>query len=234
MLKHSPRPIVIHSPGIKLPNSKRWFDFLDLRCNKFFELKDVTIITWNNCQKGPLEESLDSMKIKYVVMGKEIKKWNNIFKIKLTNEALERVTTKYTIGLDSCDVIVLDDPNKIVSRFKRMNCKMLFNSQSCCYPRKDSKGQNYDFVEYENSLIENRGIDNCYLNAGAWVGETDFCIKFFNKCEDILENNNFNREEEVYWTISDQAYIRKTFMLFGDCVKLDYNNFIFQVIEDSI
>jgi hypothetical protein len=233
MLKYLSYPIVVHFPGFNLPNSKKWFEFLNQRSNSFFELKEATIITWNNKSKGPLEDSLDKMGVKYIVLGKDINCWNNVIKIKLTNEILDKISTKYVIGLDSCDVIVLDDPNKIVQRFKKMNCKILFNSQCYCYPRINQNGENHDFVEFEKKLnIKN--YKDCYLNAGAWVGETEFCKKFFQKCENIFENNNFDKEKEIYWKISEQAYVRKAFMCFPDLIKLDYTNKIFKVVEDSI
>ena len=226
-------PVVIHSPGFHLPSSQRWFHLVNSKCKKSFQLEDATIITWNNKkEKGPLEESLDSMSVEYIVLGKDIHDWRNVIKIMLTDEGLKNISTKYVIGLDSCDVLVMDDPNKIVERFKKMDCRMLFNSQSCCYPKLDKNGNQYDFVEFENSL--NKGsYDNCYLNAGAWIGETDFCKQFYKKCKDIFENNDFDKED-ICWTISDQAYIRKAFMLFSDFASLDYDNKIFQVIEDSI
>jgi hypothetical protein len=231
MLKYIASPIVVHFPGFNLPNSKKWFDLLNSKYAKSFNLEDATIITWNNKAKGPLEKSLDKMGIEYTVLGKDIGKWNNVFKILLTNKALENVSTKYVIGLDSCDVIVLDDPNKIIGRFKKMNCRMLFNSQSYCYPRLNKSGQPHDFVEFENSI--NQGYDNCYLNAGAWVGETEFCKEFFGRAKNTFDNNDFDKGE-VYWGISEQAYVRKTFMCFAEQVKLDYQEEIFQVIEDSI
>jgi hypothetical protein len=102
-----------------------------------------------------------------------------------------------------------------------------------CYPRINQNGEHHDFVEFEKKLnIKN--YKDCYLNAGAWVGETEFCKKFFQKCENIFENNNFDKEKEIYWKISDQAYVRKAFMCFPDLIKLDYTNKIFKVVEDSI
>lgn len=225
-------PIVVHFPGIKPRNSPLWSSLLDFkRSLRNSVIEEATIITWNNqIKKGSLENSLDYMGVNYNVLGKNVDKWNNIFKIDLTVEALKTINSEYTIGLDSCDVVVLDDPNKIVERFKTMECKLLFNSQSYCYPRHNNKGELYNFVKIEDK-ISGGVYKNCYLNAGVWIGETEFCRKFFDKCKEVsLSGKNLS---EIYWKISEQVSIRSVFPIFSDCIKLDYESKIFQVLEDD-
>lgn len=228
---YNKKAIVFHFPGIDIPNKYLWKKLLKLnnKNKNKLNLKEATIITWSNKNNQPLEECLNNFGINYTKLGTEVVDWKNIDKIKLTNKHINEIKTKYVIGLDCCDVLVLKDPNIIIEKFKKFNCKMLFNSQMTCYPKIDMNGKIYDFVNFENEINKNK-YKNCYLNSGAWIGETEFCKTFFNKCEEIIKFNNFNKKE-IYWKISDQAYIRKAFMLFEKEIKLDYKNEIFQVIE---
>jgi hypothetical protein len=228
---YNKKAVIFHFPGIDISNKYLWNKLIKIsNKNKFnFNIKEATIITWSNQENQPLEKCLNNMNICYKKLGTEIKDWNNITKITLTKNYLEKIKTKYVIGLDCCDVLILKNPNIIIEKFKKNNCKMLFNSQCICYPKNDINGKPYDFVDFENRINKNK-YKNCYLNAGCWVAETDFCKEFYNKCEYILKNNNLNKKE-IYWKISDQAYIRKAFMSFEKEIKLDYKNEIFQVIE---
>jgi hypothetical protein len=222
-------PVVVHCPGVKPPHGKLW-DSLVNRMNHrrrgVNSLKDATIITWNNRDKGYLEKSLDGIGVEYTVLGRHVKNWNNVYKLKLTVDALEKINTKYVIGLDSCDIIVVDDPNKLVERFKEKDCQLIFNSQCCCYPRLNIDGQPFEFVEIENKLNTGK-YKNCRLNAGAFIGETEFCKTFFGSC--LLIKPGIEKE----WAISEQIYIKSNLHNYLNCVKLDYECELFQVIEED-
>lgn len=222
-------PIVVHFPGVKSPDSPLWNKLiLSPFSHSAQPLTEVTLITWNNTEKGPLEKSLDRLGVEYVVLGKHIRQWKNIFKLDLTAEFLQHVKTPYVIGLDSIDTVVLSDPNEIVRRFKVLDCNLLFNSQSYCFPRLRQSGAPHYFVKFEDEINEGR-YTNAYLNAGAWVGTTEFCRVFFGNCKKV--GSLFSSPDENYWSFSEQAYVRATFPFYFPEVKLDYRCRIFQVLE---
>lgn len=76
------------------------------------------MITWNNDSiPGLLELSLSRFDITPIVLGSGVENWQNPIKLDLTIEYLKNSKTKYTLGIDSTDVNVLDNPNLILDKF---------------------------------------------------------------------------------------------------------------------
>lgn len=99
------------------------------------EMRDITIITWNSeLEKGILEQCLDRMNVPYSVLGKRISSWKNVYKIKLLNDLLPNIQTKYIMGFDSCDILLVESPKEIVRRFEKFNCDLLFNAELNFFP----------------------------------------------------------------------------------------------------
>ena len=223
--KHKTYPNIVHFPGIKPKTSKFWERLQKLSFYKPFELNDLTIITWNNQkEKGILEKSLDDLKIKYHVLGTDVKKWNNTIKLKLTFDFMESIKTKFVMGLDSLDVIVLN--LNIIEKFQQLNCKMLFNGQEYCYPQHRYNKEVYEFVQKEQKEFQ------LNLNSGAWLGETKFCNSFFNEC--LNAKSKDKNPIEKYWNISDQIYVRTIAQQYmPNEIKIDSFSKIFQVLENE-
>ena len=134
---YNTHPIIVHDPdGSLCP----FLSSIIGRLSPREDSEDVTILTWNDRrEKGMLEKSLDCLKVKYRVLGKKKRtRWRNIQKIGLTCVALERVRTKYVIGIDSFDAICLDGPKEILRRFKNdFECDLLFNAAISSYKTPD-------------------------------------------------------------------------------------------------
>ena len=222
--KYETFPIVVHCPGKK--TTVLWEKLSKLFKSKGPKysvcLDDTTIITWNNAEKSCLERSLDVYRVPYFTLGKGIVDWHNPIKLHLTNDALSGIKTKYVIGLDANDVLVLNDPNEIVRRFSEFGCRMLFN----CGPI-DHPPVSRQFNDLQARLGE--GHDFKYLNGGVWVGETDYCREFFRDCSNAREQDEDPTNE--WWDISEQFYIKSAFVKHHANVKLDYRAQIFQIVH---
>jgi hypothetical protein len=180
-INNNTAPIVIHSNG---PHRRRLFYHLKscfLSSPPLIKTDglDITIFTWNSkARKGCFERSLDALGLDYFVLGKEVIEWRNIIKIALSYEFLKRVETTYVMAADSRDVLLLDDPRRLVERMEALpGCLMLFNAERNHYPRQcRTKAFERRVFEQSTSLELSGGAKYFqYLNSGAWVARTDFC-----------------------------------------------------------
>lgn len=223
--KHNSYPNIVHFPGIKPKTNSFWEKIQKIPLQEIQKNPELTIFTWNNKEEpGILEKNLDRLKIEYTVLGQQIKNWNNILKLQLTNDFLKSVETKFVMGLDSIDVIVLNPC--ILDKFNEFNCKLLFNGQNYCYPKNRNNNEIYEFVLKEQKEF------NSNLNAGAWIGETNFCKKFFSEC--LNAKSKDKNPIEKFWNISEQIYIKTIAQHYiPNEIKIDSSSKIFQVLEDE-
>jgi hypothetical protein len=101
-------------------------------------------------------------------------------KIQLTCDALKNISTKYVMGVDSFDAIIINNPEKTIPILQKSDHKLIFNATSSV---NCSLREHIDEFEriYPNEYY-------CYLNAGAWVGETEFCKKFFSTAQIVHQS----------------------------------------------
>lgn len=203
------------------------------------DMGDLTIITWNNNRKkGVLEECLDRMGVAYLVLGKGLKEWKQIFKVRLTCEALGDIKTKYVMGLDAYDVLLLESPRQVVKRFEGFSCEMLFNATFEFYPschKFELAGEHFitrDWKDFQSSISDSYWR---YLNGGAWIGKTPFCRKFFADClsrktEELVAAGKLPLRKGAFYqkvTDSEQIILNWAFKDYFPQVQLDYNCEIF-------
>jgi hypothetical protein len=229
-------PIIAHGPGPqgKKPIQQIAEEVLNEKNLPIFEMpKDLTIITWNNSNnKGMLEKNLDLLGLDYAVLKKT--NWKNIDKIHLVAKFLCEVKTKYVMGLDAFDVVVLGNLREALRIFKSQDCKMLFNAAFYSYP---------NIINFKKDEKETfKGGAFKYLNAGAWIGETEFCKSFFNKVSDntvsrkkemMLKCANFPRDIVSAISWSEQFHIRHELSNFKE-IGIDVNCLIFQIVHSNI
>jgi hypothetical protein len=138
----------------------------------------------------------------YTVLGKEIKNWNNLYKVDLISKYLEKTDSETILYLDSTDVLVVGDIDESI--LKKKKCKMLFNAELKFYPSCPSLEEEERF---EKSVCENQYFA---LNAGCWMGEVSFVKKIIQDFFDLdleIENHveeNKNKLEKIRITNSDQ------------------------------
>jgi hypothetical protein len=214
-------PVVIHAQG-----SHAYKPYWQPIKEKFFAsprrglgpVPDLTILTWNNGHEamGILERSLDHLGVPCVVLGRGVRDWvNSRDKPRLTAAALDSVETKYVMGVDSRDAIVLGDPREIVARFeRRFSCEMLYSADRLNWPNLD------EFKRFEESVPEAAVSDFRFLNGGMWIGRTPFCREFFAAA---LERQPVSSAPD-----SEQGILKQLFPVYYPRVQLDYRCQLFQ------
>lgn len=220
-------PLVLHSPG-----DYNQFPFLIEKSKKYSQKKkelsdDLTIFSWNNSkEKGILELLLDKMNIPYFVLGKGILDWKNKLKINLTINFLKTVKTKYVLAMDCFDVIILDNPNRILERFKLFysDKKLIFNATAYIAPYIKAS---YDL--FMKKHFKDRG-PFCNINAGVWIGETEFCLKFFQKCLNYEKDINIKYKKVEH---SEQLRVKLAFADNCNYIDIDSDCKIFQVLNNE-
>lgn len=181
---------------------------------------ELTILTWSNRPtQSLLERCLDGWRVPYVTLGSEMPEWRNDAKPYLIMTALDRVSSEYVLGLDSDDVLVVSCPRRIVAEFRACACDILFSAERTSTPDMPS------LTEFEQTIAE---APFCHLNAGAWMGKTDACRRFFRDClredkGDILAAFPTRR-----FFKSDQGMTRKTFRRYYPDARLDDRCRVFQ------
>lgn len=224
-------PSIIHSPD---EYSKLWLNILEyfktVKPKSTKSNNEVTIISWCNKKDNILKKTSSALGEQVTFYGQSDKEWYNLNKFKYNLEALKTFNTPYFIGLDALDVAMIGRSNFIVKKFKSLSCSLLFNCESVFYP---------PFYKYPYYLEHKNFQDSVgngkfkYLNSGAWIGEREFCIEFFNECsklniDDFLDCGNLTKLRNC-----DQSLVHYVFKKYYPKVQLDYNNNIFSNISNS-
>lgn len=213
-------PFFLHCPVSDIEYKENWqkihFFFSkfkeESKLNELKEDLDFDIITFNNLDhKQVCEKSCDYFKIKYYVLGKEIKDWKNPIKIDLVYNFLKKCNKKYLIGLDSFDLaMVRKIDNSVLEKIK--NKKLIYNKTPIVWP-----------PNIETTFLN--------LNAGAWIGEVDFLKVFYEKL--LFFKNNFESwsNGDIIFETSEQACVKVCADEFKDEIFLDHRCEIFQIIH---
>ena len=201
------RPLVVHAPGLTGKNLL-WqavkTEFFLSEPKSFGVADGLTILTWNSRREpGVLQQCLDHLGVPHVVLGQGIRDWRNLLKNRLTRDALDEVTTKYVMGIDASDALVLGHPQAILDRFKaQFSCKLLLGAETHCFP------EIAELRRFEDSLPGATSPWH-YLNSGMWIGETAFCREFFRVA---AETDPWPGDER--FQRSDQGVLKKVFRRF--------------------
>lgn len=134
-------------------------------------------------------------------------------KINLVKQALVDYDDENSIVVfvDGYDVIINDDLETIVDRFKDAQCDILFAAEKTCWPDVNLAG-----------MFPDTGTEYKYLNSGVYVGRVGALKKMF--------------VDEIGDAEDDQLYIQKQFLrqnVLGIHAKLDYENYVFQCVAKS-
>jgi hypothetical protein len=216
-------PLVVHAQGFHA-DKPHWPPIRDA----FFAqpprqlgpAEGLAIITFNNGHQamGLLERGLEHLGVPCHVLGRGIDPWlNSRDKPRLVLQALDELDGELILGLDSRDVLVLDDPRLIVRRFLgEFDCDLLFSADRMSWPAIMA------FKRYEDSLPGADRSDFRYLNGGAWIGRREMVRQFFAAA---VETAPLPQAPE-----SEQGILKQLLPRFHPRVQLDYQCRIFQNI----
>src|SRR5262245_32584128 len=106
-------PIVAHAPGALYSGFESLCRTVWAQPDQPDKCDELTILTFNAGSRpekpcGVFERSLKRFGIAPVVLGQEIKNWQNHMKLRLTAESLKTIRTPFVMAADSCDVLMLD------------------------------------------------------------------------------------------------------------------------------
>jgi hypothetical protein len=219
-------PIAAHCPG-PLHNGWHFFAEAVLGCpvDPRSSSESLTLLTWSTGERpekpnGILERCAARHGCQTLVLG-EGSSWTGQLKLETTASALQQITTDYVIGLDSGDVLLVEHPDRIVERFrKHFSCDLLFNATgSDCWPAAP------DFIMFESTLPSaSWSHGRCWLNAGAWVGRTEFCREYFTELAAEPPHPQFN---------DDQSAVKRSWPKWYPRIQIDYRSEIFQWFNED-
>ncbi|MBU0615647.1 MAG: hypothetical protein KJ601_06145 [Nanoarchaeota archaeon] len=145
-------------------------DFFDKKPEKL-TIKDVTFITYNNSgKKSLIERCYDHWGItNYFVLAKDYKPWDWMGKVKPFLDFLTegKCKTELIVATDANDVLIKNNPNRIIESFKSYQCQLLFCNTNSNWP------PNKELNEFEKSKYPGSRYHN-HLSAGALMGTSDF------------------------------------------------------------
>lgn len=227
-------PQLIHAPDCsKNPYWDKLCRVFLNRTKTVHNCHDLTVLTWNNRKKGAFERSLEIKGIPHIITGQNDNPWSNYNKFKYNIQIARECGTKYLMGCDSHDVLFIGDPCEVVDRFSRMDCRLLFNCEKFFYPNfPEPTLQRWRSFEMS---VGQRPYQ--FLNAGMWIGETDFCQEFFQHADAVRVYDLFDCEPYEFLRKSsigcDQSSLHHIFPHFHPRVSLDYRCEVFLNISNA-
>lgn len=118
------------------------------------------------------------------------KEWVNTLKIEGILNELSHISTEYVLILDGRDTCILKNLDEsFIQTFNNMNCDIVFNYQSSCYP---------------NNFFKKTKIQ--HLNAGVCFGKKDDLLQFYQEC---AKNNQQYKHISEYNNKPSEQYIVK-------------------------
>ena len=170
-------------------------NFYDDGVDKFILL---TVATEENDRLERFKKSCEHFGVPYKILGlgKEwnggdaengvLKSFGGGQKVNLLREELEsweKLSDHIILFTDSYDVIVLNNPQEILNRFRQFNRPILFSAEKTCWP-----DPNLD-SSYKESNTEYK-----YLNSGGFIGYAD---KILELISDPIQDHE---DDQLYYT----------------------------------
>jgi hypothetical protein len=168
---------------------------------------DLTILLIHNYTVEPImEKSLRYVGVEdYVVLTPVLDgPWKMAIKLIELKKYLDSnaCKTKYILYMDSDDAALRDDPAKTVQYLEEEDCDLLFpntgwTSAYDCMP---------EVKRWADQDAARNGVTQRYINAGVFVGKTDFLKEVVDKAMEYVSDDDLPSEE--YWRILDEGNLR--------------------------
>jgi len=196
--------------------------------------RDLTILTISNYkEKSLFEESLEYLGIKsYVVLNEPFEgPWRHTLKIRFILNYLHsgKCKTKYILYCDARDCILRDDPKVVLNLFKEHPADLVF----CSTGSKRRFNLIPEIFEWTKTVAPKSGR---YLNAGAFIGTTEFILEVFEEAILHTDPNSIFKEGAIRLVddlpefpegYCDQVLLRYLHKQFYPRMDVDYINRIF-------
>lgn len=187
--------------------------------SKTKELLTVVAIT-NLAEPGSGPRSLKAFGVDCKILGRDVKNWSNIEKMRLLKRELPNISTKYIMLLDSDDTFVVDGLDRVIEKIESMpECRLLMNAaQNFWPPVLHRVGNSYEFC---NRIGREKGSMHRYVNSGVFIAEVEFL-------KEILEEDIAPPRED-----DDQGLFCLLYQKNYPAFQLDYYCDVFQCEFDQ-
>jgi len=185
----------------------------------------LTIVFVTNLKEiGSGPRSLDYFGVPYWIIGSEVEKWSMELKIKILNDELTKIETKYFMLLDSNDTFSVNDLSQIISNFETLDCCMLINAGQNFWPDwNEPQLEELGLRSFCDQIGDKLEISHRYVNGGALIAETDFYRSIANDFD--IVNTPIPGDDQTFWCFLYKKYHPK--------IQLDYHCNIFQCEFDE-
>jgi len=201
----------------------------------------LTIILIHDYHSPPLMEmSLQYVGINNYVVVKPptAGPWRGSKKILAMNDYLRsgRCHSEYLLYCDSTDAVLRDDPAKAITYLQEQKCDLLISNtpftadfEYQCMPQA---------LAWADQRAREHGCMGLYINAGVFIGRTDFLREVFDAAEPFVTDHDLSRDEEREYSRkgeladqlpefpkgigSDQIIMRHLHPQFYPRMKIDY------------
>lgn len=130
----------------------------------------LTFITYHNYKfKSLLERCYEVYGIRdFVVLGRDVVRWDWSHKVRLVLDYLESgaCATPYVLCTDADDVLMVNNPETVLSRFHTQSCDLLFCNTFVDAPP-NQECRDFETLRYYAHPL------HCRLSAGAYVAERE-------------------------------------------------------------
>lgn len=187
----------------------------------FIQQVYVATVATDSSQAGLLYSSADKHKVNIINLGEKVKwlggdmaagkgggqKLNLVYNylVNLPNECI-------VMFVDGYDVIINDNIDTIVSRFKSFDCDILFAAEKICWPEPNLASQ---FPESETAYR--------YLNSGCYIGYAGELKKIIRRVDNKIDDQEYLQNQFI-----EQIKYKKEVN-----IKLDTENYIFQCLAGA-
>lgn len=171
-LKYNLRAPIVHEKILAQKYFAQMQKSTSLR-NRFRTPADLSIFTAHNHDTPSLlEQNLSFLGIEHTALKLPLPVWSNSLRVRSFVSFLENCSTRYVLYCDSDDVILREDPARIMAVFKAHHCDLLYCSTNYA--------AGYLNMPAVKSWAEEQH-PNRYLNAGVFIGRTAFALEVY-KC----------------------------------------------------
>lgn len=157
----------------------------------------VTFVTYHNYKhKVLLERCYEAYGIQdYVVLGREVVRWDWSHKVRLVLEYLESgaCATPYVVCTDADDVLLVRDPAPLLDRFRSCSCELLFCNTFVDFPP-DRRLRDFETLTYYGQPL------HCRLSAGAFVAEKEALSSCLRELVQACD-------ERLPWAFAGEAFV---------------------------
>ena len=189
---------------------------------KIEDHKDIIIYTYGNEYKKmkTLEESCDINKANIYIDGIGHKWIDYSNKLKNFHKFLENIEdNKVVMFVDGFDVIIFDNPENMLNKFKEFNKNMVFSAEKFCWP--DNDIENYYPEETKNEEFR-------YVNSGTYMGYAKDLKEMLN----TFREKNYNCDtypDKINGTCDDQRCLTYYYLNNINKVALDHKQKIWSL-----